>query len=149
VPAEDWPAVKTGHKREFRSRAVLPHLLADGVVPTAVVAYMTRRVSGQHERKLMVLERSWREPLAAISEDSIKAEGFPDMAHFRRYWTSRTKTRFRPLDMVQVFNVRPFTDDDIAVVGAVLFRRLYGEFTGAGTESTLLSRRSAIPASLR
>lgn len=143
--------MKRGYKTEFRlnGRNGSYPVLLQIQLPTAVVGYMSRRATDEHERHLLVLEDSWTEPLGAISPDSLEREGFADFAHFRRYWTGRTKTRFRPLGRVQVFRVRPFTPDDIAVVGAVLFNRLYGEFTGAGTERNVLPRRGPMAEGLR
>lgn len=150
VPADDWNKVSLGYKTEFRlsgKAASYPHFLQI-VLPTAVVAYMTRQ-SGDHAELLMVLEQSWVEPLGAISEESLKREGYPDMAHFRRYWTTRTKARFRPLSKAQVFRVRNLLDGDRELLGGVLFDRLYGDYTGADTEPSLLSRRGALSAGLR
>lgn len=144
--------MKRGYKTEFRltsrGRGAYPQLLKMEL-PTAIVGYMSRRASDDHERHMLVLTDSWQEPLGSISPESLANEGFADFAHFRRYWTGRTKVRFRPLDVVQVFRVRPFTPDDIAVVGAVLFQRLYGEFTGASSEHSRLPRRSPMAAGLR
>ena len=125
VPVADWPAVKHGMKTEFRlAGAGLLNLQ----LPTPVVAYMTQRRPKRHEHALMVLEEAFREPLGAISPESLAREGFPDMAHFRRYWTMRTKTRFRPLQEVQAYRVRPWHDGDAEALGLVLVTRLYGEY---------------------
>lgn len=79
------------------------------------------------ESKLMVLERTWREPLGAISSESLEREGFESIAHFRRYWMGRQKQRFRPLLEVQVYRVRPFTETDREALGLALLDKLYGE----------------------
>jgi hypothetical protein len=152
VPVEDWSAVKRGTKTEFRlsgKGGSYPKLLDPAVHPTPVVGYKSRRMNPEHERCLLVLEASWMEPLAAISEESLQREGFEDMAHFRRYWITRTKTRFRALQNVQVFRVHPFTEDDLEVQSVAIFRRLYGEFTSVSTEPGVVSRRGPLPASLR
>lgn len=81
----------------------------------------------RYESKLMILEAHYREMVGAITPDSIAREGFPDMAHFRRYWMSRTKRRFRPLQEVSVFRVRPFTAGDREAMADALLDRLYGE----------------------
>lgn len=151
VPQHDWTAVKRGYKTEFRLAGgkadSYPRLLAVEF-PTPVVAYVSRQ-NGMHEKIMLVLERSWVEPLGAISEESLQHEGFETIGHFRRYWTARTKMRFRPLQRVQVFRVRLYTPDDIEVLGAGLFRRLYGEFTGADSEPGVVPRRSPIPTGVR
>lgn len=152
MPVEDWPSVKRGLKTEFRltgKAGSYPKMLDPALHPTPVVGYMSRRSSAVHERKLLVLERSWMEPLAAISEESLEREGFEDIAHFRRYWTGRTNTRYRVLQNVQVFRVHPFTEADLEVQAVAIFTRLYGEHTSVSTEPSVLPRRSAMAAGLR
>lgn len=130
VPREDWSAVKIGAKTEFRmpgGRAMSQ--LWSCKTPTPVVAYAIRGHE-QYDSKLMILEAHWREPVAGISEESLKREGFPDMAHFRRYWMRRTRRRFRPLQEVSVYRVRPFTDADVTPMAVRLLGRLYGEHMG-------------------
>ncbi len=73
----------------------------------------------------MVLTAIWREPLAAISEESLAREGFPDMAHFRRYWMSRTHRRFTPLTSVMVYRLAPFSEQAMTELGATMLRTLY------------------------
>lgn len=91
--------------------------------PTPVVAYTIQR--GRHESKLMVLMAAWREPLGSIGEESLAAEGFPDFAHFRRYWMARTHRRFTPLTSVMAYRLREWTDADATILGATMLRRLY------------------------
>lgn len=131
VPREDWSAVKIGSKVEFRmpgGRAMSQ--LWSVKPPTAVVAYAIR-ANGQYESKLMILERHWREPVGGITPESIAAEGFENMAHFRRYWMRRTRRRFRPLQEVSVYRVRPFREGDAPSLAMGLFNRLYGEHLAA------------------
>ncbi len=125
VPPVDWAAVKHGSKSEFRSvgtRAVSQFKNLEP--PTPVVAYVVKSL-GQYDSQLMVLTAMWTEPLGAISAESLEAEGFPDIAHFRRYWMARTHRRFRPLTMVQVYRVRQYTDNDAVVMGVRLHNKLY------------------------
>lgn len=127
VPREDWSAVKIGSKTEFRmvgGRGMSQ--LWSVKPPTPVVAYAIFD-NGRYERALMILEEHWREPVAGITQESLEREGFPDMAHFRRYWMRRTRRRFRPLQEVSVYRVRPFKGEDADVMGMRLFTRLYGE----------------------
>lgn len=126
VPAEDWIAVKRGVKREFRGGTGTATRFFGVETPTPVVAYRVRRAD--HEAKLMVLERAWQEPLGAISEESLAAEGFESFEEFRRYWTKRARKRFTPTRQVWVYRVRPWDDEDLAWLGARLLRRIYGEF---------------------
>lgn len=126
VPADDWAAVKYGSKREFRAAGHAVTQLWNVTPPIPVVAWTARR-SERYESALMVLEATWQEMVGAISEESLEAEGFPSMAHFRRYWMGRTKQRFRPLQKVQVYRLRPMTAEDQAFLGLKLFRKLYAE----------------------
>src|SRR5436190_17531907 len=93
VPSFDWAAVKIGAKTEFRLGTGTNVL--DAKLPTPVVLYGDGLSAP--ESMLAVLEAKWREPLAAISEESLRREGYPDMAHFRRYWMQKTGEPFRPL----------------------------------------------------
>lgn len=131
VPVRDWPAVRAGYKREFRAgtgASAVPQLW--GVDPPwPVVAYAIR--NGRHECMLMVLERFWMEPLGAISEASLRAEGCTNLAEFRRYWMSRERKRFTPTRKVFVYCVRPFTAQDEDWPGVRLLEHLYGEFMEA------------------
>lgn len=130
VPSPDWAAVKHGSKMEFRTAGRVATSGPDRIeCPTPVVAY-TVRPHGQHESQLMVLIATWREPLGAISAESLTMEGFADVEHFRRYWMSRTHRRFRPLTSVQVYRLRPFIyedNEDLEHMGELLMRRLYRE----------------------
>jgi hypothetical protein len=130
VPADDWIAVKRGVKREFRGGPGTASAFHGIEPPTPVVAYRVRR--GEHEAKLMVLERAWQEPLGAISEESLAAEGFESFAEFRRYWIRRTRRRFMPTRRVWVYRVRPWSDADMEPLALRLFMRLYGEHLDRG-----------------
>jgi hypothetical protein len=126
VAGDDWAKVKMGEKTEFRAS---PHYVSqvwNVVCPTPVVGYTQKRVGG-YDSTLLVLEATWQEPVGAISEESLAREGFPDMAHFRRYWMSRTKKRFAPLQMVHVFQVRPMREEDHVTMGLQLLHKLYRE----------------------
>lgn len=127
VPPTDWLLVKHGRKREFRTSESRYKL--DWVhCPTPVVAYTTLgRRQDQHDSALMVAERIWREPLGAISEESVLYEGYDSFADFRRYYRNRTKRPFKPLQEVWCFRVRPWTPKDLEELGVTLLTRLYGE----------------------
>lgn len=127
VPSEDWAAVKIGAKTEFRAAGGHATQLWQVKPPTPVVGYRVTNGRTDHESCMLVLEATWQEPLAAISEESLRREGFPDMAHFRRYWMGRTKKRFRPLAKVMVYRVRPFRYEDVTDLGGLLLRHLYEE----------------------
>lgn len=128
VPIAEWPKVRAGVKREFRASGGHQTQVWNLATPCAVVAYAVRH-TGSHEARLMVLERTWREKLGAISPESLAAEGCRTLAEFKRAWAKREKRRFPPLREVQVYRVRPINlDDDVPELGAALFKRLYGDF---------------------
>lgn len=122
VPASDWSWISQGRKPEFR---LTGRALSTVELPTPVVIY-----TGQHDRyrsKLMVLTSYSYEALGGISPESLERECQPSMAHFRRYWMGRTRQRFKPLQMVSAYVVRPWTDGDRELLGAAIVGRLYGE----------------------
>jgi hypothetical protein len=131
VPSDDWHAVKGGYKREIRSRQSSLAALHDLSLPLPCVAYRLHPHYG-YDAVLMVLEAVWREPLGAISEESIAAEGYPTMAQFRRAWVIREKRRFPLTAPVTVHRVRLCEPDDAAEMGAALLRQLYREFLPDG-----------------
>jgi hypothetical protein len=127
VPADDWPSVRQGRKTEFRATGAR-HMtqMWNVTCPMPVVGYAFRRAA-EPDSALLVLEATWREPIGAISPESLEREGFPDIAHFRRYWMERYKRRFAPMQTVQVYRVRPAARDDLAILGLKLIEKLYGE----------------------
>jgi hypothetical protein len=131
VPSADWIAVRHGIKREFRAESGKVSQLWNVECPVPVVTYRLDS-HGRYDSALMVLEAVWREPLGAISPESLEAEGFESFAHFRRAWCIREKRRFRPLHMTTVFRVRPWDSDDDRAMADVLLARLYGQFLGEG-----------------
>lgn len=126
VPRTYWAAVKTGHRTEFRRGGRAPTVKFPSPTPTPATAYVRGRIAG--DACLVVLEETWVERLGEISSESIEREGARDMADFRRMWCTAFKIRFRPLDAVRVYRVRPFTDEDREWAGALLLDRLYGRF---------------------
>jgi hypothetical protein len=135
VPTADWTAVRHGIKREFRSESGKVSQLWNVECPVPVVAYRLDS-HGRYDSALMVLEVVWREPLGAISPESLEAEGFESFAHFRRAWCIREKRLFRPLHMTTVFRVRPWDAEDNRAMADALLARLYGAFLGAGDSHT-------------
>lgn len=79
----------------------------------------------------MVMEETWKEPLGAISAESLEREGHADLAHFRRYWMQRTRRRFRPNAIVTAYRVRAFTPEDTRRFADALIERLYGAWLPA------------------
>jgi hypothetical protein len=134
VPTQEWGAVRRGQKREFRAGSGIVSQLHAVKPPMPVVAYSVG-VQGRHDAELMVLEAMWREPLGAISPESLANEGCESLAEFRRRWMIRERKRWRPTRVVSVYQVRlwrPGLDDE--VMGDRLLRHLYGEWVGFGDE---------------
>lgn len=130
VPYSEWSLVIGGRKTEFRASPRACPQFWDVEPPLPVVAYAIFPSRG-YKRELMVLEGTWREPLEAITQESLRREGQPDLAHFRRYWMAREKTAYMPTRMVSVFRVRPWEPHDEQRMGERLFERLYGEYRSA------------------
>lgn len=124
VPRAEWAGVKTGHKREFRVPGRRATTKFPAPTPTPAVAYVRGRLTS--DSTLVVLERTWSERLGEIAPESLELEGCDTLAEFRRRWCARYHTRFRPLDPVRVYRLRPFTADDREWAGALLLERLYG-----------------------
>lgn len=125
APGQDWPAIKRGYKTEFRLTGSALTSIQDHL-PTPVVLYSER--GGRYDKVVAVMEKVWREPLGAISPESLGREGFTSMPFFRRYWMDRVKARFRPLDMVTVYRFRILKAEDIDMMAHGLLVRLYGDF---------------------
>lgn len=133
IPRFDWPSVTTGEKTEFRAAG--RHALAASRItfPVPVVGYTVWEHKPKTSR-LLLLEHADTEPLGAISEESLRREGFWTGNHresykaFQHYWRHRRRhDAFRPLTTVWVYRVRPFTVDDVEPSARRLFERLYGE----------------------
>lgn len=123
IPVADFGPVAAGRKRELRhagGRLRPEHVTC----PQPIVGWTTR--GGEVKRALLVLEECWTEPLGAISPASLEAEGFEDLQSFRRYWRQRT-SKFRPLDTVVCYRLRPFVEDDLSGLWLDIFDRLFGE----------------------
>lgn len=131
VPYSEWSVVIDGRKTEFRASPRACSQLWDVDPPLPVVAYAIFPSRG-YKRSLMVLEETWREPLEAISPESLRRERQPSIAHFRRYWMGREKTAYMPTRMVSVFRVRPWEVTDDHEMAERLLERLYGEYRDAG-----------------
>jgi hypothetical protein len=127
VPTDQWGAIRSGRKTEFRTRAGNRATLAGIDTPLPCVAYRLDRYR-IYDAEMMVLEAVWREPLMAISAESLAAEGFASFAEFRQAWIIKEKRWFRPLDVVTAYRLRPWTPEDGAGMGDALLRRLYSEF---------------------
>lgn len=126
VPYSEYAQVIAGRKSEFRASPRACSQLWSVEPPLPVVAYAIFPSRG-YRGELMLLQGMWREPLGAISAESLERERQPDMAHFRRYWMKREKTAFKPTRMVSVFRVRPWSEHDRDEMAFKLLYRLYGE----------------------
>jgi hypothetical protein len=131
VPWAEWRNVSRGRKSEYRGSPGT-NALKWVEFPVPVIAWTWHKNVG-YETKLMVLEDCWQEPLAAISPESLAAEGFENLGEFRRHWMAREKRRFQPLKKATVFKVRPWREGlDNDLFKEKLFQHLYGEHLGDG-----------------
>lgn len=126
-PLYDWTSIQLGMKSEFRVTGRGWGAFWNVQCPTPVLAYVIKR-DNSYDHRLMVLTKTWREPLGAISPDSLSREGYPSIAHFRRYWMERTQQRFKPLSEVQCHQIRLWRPGDEETFGQMLLQRLYGEW---------------------
>ena len=130
VPLVDWLRVKIGDKTAFRT---VPGQRAARVqhteMPTPIVAYALSAMQ-EYDCALMVLENHRVEPLFAAMDDpnAIAREGFANHHHFRRYWRKCRGGIYRPMEMVHVWEVRPWQESDFDDMGRLLLGRMYGEF---------------------
>jgi hypothetical protein len=130
VPVGEWGAIRDGRKREFRAESGNASGLWSVETPVPCVAYKLDS-QGRYSAMLMVLEAVWREPLMAISAESLAAEGFASFDEFRRHWVIREHRYFPSLALTTVYRVRPWTPDDVDEMGELLLRRLFDEFLPA------------------
>lgn len=129
VPADDWPLVRRGMKKEFRGQLGRQSALwANVACPTPVVAYAI--VRGSYDARLMILQSVRQEELGAITPESLQREGFETFEEFRRYWLRRERggSKFKPTRKVFVYGIRPWHPTDELEMGLGLLKRLYGDF---------------------
>lgn len=127
VPRVDWAAVIAGEKTQWRDTAHGPQFdLTD--LPRPVVLHSYQKFRRDAEARLAVLESAEREPLGAISPESLAAEGMASLSDFRKYWIERHKRvgYFMPLTTVMVYTVRPWQPDDREHFADKLLTYLYG-----------------------
>jgi hypothetical protein len=130
VPIADWLRVKVGEKTAFRT---VPGQRVARVqhteLPTPIVAYALSD-AGEYDCTLMVLEGHRVEPLFNAMDDpeAIAREGFVNHHHFRRYWRKRRGGIYRPMEMVHVWELRLWCEDDFEDMGKLALQRLYGDF---------------------
>lgn len=113
IPHRDWPEVAAGRKTEIRwpLGGIPPSTLTSlkSLAPIPVVGYTRRTPSAPTARHgLLVCDGGWVEPLGAIAQTSIEAEGFETVKEFRRYWRARYNGKFDGFKRVWCFKVRPY-----------------------------------------
>jgi hypothetical protein len=132
----DWIAVISGQKTEWR---VYGHanFLDKAVFPAPVVAYSPSAADPTIPyTAVLTLEEMWREPLAAITDESLRREGFTahedrreNLADFRRYFTARYPNGgFRPIANVICRRVHPITPDEQEEFMRRHWHHLYGRW---------------------
>lgn len=126
VPVDimDWPKVSAGVKTEFRHYLSRPLV----VCPRPVILHSPHPHLAEMRSQVVILEENWREPIGAISPESLAREDFADLSEFRRYVTARwPKLGFRTLKQVQVYRFRLLAADELDEWGRWALVRLYGE----------------------
>lgn len=139
VPRVDWPAIRTGRKTELRIAGRHATSWLHGLVnsedpefPRPIVCWSMRRYRDSGDEAMFWLDEAWLEPLGAISDESLRREGFDGdrtraLKQFRRYWRNRHQSvGFRPLSPVHVLRIRPLQPVEYEAAGLALLRRLYG-----------------------
>lgn len=119
----DWLAVRYGQQTEFRTVVGLPERV---VTPSPVVLW--RRRASQVESVLFLLEAAWREPLGAVSEESLARSACASLAEFRERWVAARRRYFDATKQVCVWRVRAWRDGDAEAMGGALLHRLYGPY---------------------
>lgn len=146
APRSDWEAIVTGRKRMYRSYSdswrdrFAPLLPASESYPRPAVIFSPRPGQYRQVDTALAIILSYRqEPLGAISHADLRAEGFArgdsrrdhDAAirRFRRYWQGRYwRWGWRPMDLVSVVELRPWTEADYEWTCAWMFDQLYGDW---------------------
>lgn len=139
VPPTDWAEVVIGVKRMYRmyhpqaGRPEQPMVPLGIEVPRPVLLWSrqgsTSFGGGRTLTVPAVLLEHRFEPLGAISAGDLEAEGFPFLPGFRFQWKKRyPRMGWRPWSMVNVFRVRPWTDEDDEWAGQWLVNQLYGDW---------------------
>lgn len=123
IPRGDWGPVRQGVQTEFRKRANY----APRDVPRPIVGYTT--IAGHKHHQMFVLTESWKEPLGAISEESLRRNNCESMREFRRQWPQRNRYRgFPPNLIVVVYRLRLWQPGDERDFSESIFHDLYGPF---------------------
>lgn len=111
IPDTDWSAVCAGSKRQLR--CYRPGRDDDRDEPEPCIFWSPAPFHDTVRAVLGVVEWRRREPLGAISAESLRQEGFDTLAEFRTYFIGRHPQRaFRPLDSVMAYAIRPWQDGD-------------------------------------
>lgn len=129
VPRVDWADVLAGVKTEFRHYGGHVTRNQGWELPEPVVLYCPDSIHDDVDTAVAVLEAAWVEPIGAISEESIRNEGFTHIDEFRRYITERYPVGgFRPMATTRCFRVHPMSVDELAVFKDKLWDRMFGQF---------------------
>lgn len=132
VSRVDFPHVRIGRKRQFRVTELDQRRSGPPMLPAAIVVWCLNAYTDEPEETLVCCERSWTEHLGEISDDSILREGFATRAEYIAYWRRYRNPdhRWNPLQLVSVFDVRPWRDDDLVPCARALYEHLYPAHIG-------------------
>ena len=141
APRKEFAKIAYGQQRVFRTysgsdkpnRSTAPMLTEAPECPRPILLWTSRdpnaRVASV-EAIPMVLLRYEYLPLGAISLEDLQAEGHRSISAYRHYWAHarHAKLGWRPHDLVNVFEVRPWMRDDLDGLGGWALEQLYGDF---------------------
>lgn len=132
----DWIAVISGEKTEWRLYGNA-NFIEKMVFPSPIVVYSPSAADPMIPyTALLTLEEMWREPIAAITDESLRREGFTahddrrdNFADFRNYIAARYPNGgFRPIANVVCRRVHPMTADERTEFMERHWHHLYGRW---------------------
>lgn len=139
VPTQDWSKVVVGEKSMVRTYSGAkdresPVVAPGTATPRPALLYSVRHNGPGRSRRWEatpgVLLSHRQEPLGVISEEDLAREGFETLRAFKWSWKDRhRKLGWRPLDIVNVLEVRTVNPDDAEWTGDWLFTELFGEWS--------------------
>lgn len=121
VPRDEHARLSHGDKREVRVKYLVNGRTDEFGFPLPLVIWSPGTI-GPLKVALVVCEERWREPVGAISTESLRNEGYDcrcgercncgALDRFRRYWKNIRGYRWDPRQPTWVYRLRPWDDSD-------------------------------------